>query len=66
VREWQRPKQYRIDNREDGGIRPDANRERENGGDCEAGPLSQRARGVPQVLPEIAEQLAARGSRCDR
>src|SRR5262245_25450163 len=66
MRERQRPKQYRVDNREDGGIRPDADREREDGGDCEAGPLPERARGVPQVLPEIADQSAAGGSRRDR
>jgi hypothetical protein len=56
---------YHVQQREYRGIRPDADREHENGGECEAGPLPERARGVPQVLPEIAEQSAARSSRHD-
>ena len=46
--------------------RPNAKRERQSGSDCEAGSLPQCARGVPQILPEIAEQVAAGRSRCDR
>jgi hypothetical protein len=51
VWEWQRPKQYRINDRENRRIRPDPKRERQNGGDREAGSLPQRAQRVSHVLP---------------
>src|SRR5213079_2843772 len=46
----QRPEQDRVDNREDGGVRPDAEREREHGHGGEAGVLEQLAEGEFQIV----------------
>ena len=50
ILEWQRAQQYRIDDREDRGVRADAQRQ---GQDCytrKAGPLQQHSQSVAHVL----------------
>ena len=55
-------KQRGVDEAEDRGVGADAERERQDGGDGKAWLLSQHARGVAHVLPEIAERGIAGGA----
>ena len=53
----QRAKQQRVDEREDGGVRADADRQDEHDGERKARLLAQRAYGVSQILLHAAEEV---------
>ena len=57
--------QHGVHDREHGVVHADAERERQHGSHGEGGLLAQHARRVAQVLPEIPDERAMRGSRCD-
>ena len=50
----QRVEEDRVDNRENGGVGPDAQRQREHGHEGEAGALLEHAQAAPQVLLEVS------------
>ena len=56
--ERQRLQQHAVDHAEDRGGGADAERQRQDGRGREGGLLPERARGVAQVLPEIAQQVS--------
>ena len=51
----QRPKQYGVDDAEDGGVCADSECQRDNGHGCEAGRLHEHAGGIPHITNEIDE-----------
>ena len=44
----------RVDNREDGGVGPDAERQRQHGHEGKAGALLEHAQAAPQILLEVS------------
>ena len=57
--ERKRAEQQRIDHAEDGAVGADAERERDDGDQREAGILQQRAQAVAQVLPECVHRFTS-------
>ena len=53
----QRPKDNRVDDGEDGGVGADAERDRQDGRDCEATMLHQHACAIRQVASECFEEV---------
>ena len=49
---WQRPKQHRSDDREDGGVGADAERQRQEGGDREGPVLPEEPEREDEILPQ--------------
>ena len=63
MRQVELPKEHRVDQREDGGVRADAERERADDDSGEAGVPAQRAQGVAQVLAELVEDVGSAAHR---
>src|SRR5262249_20893880 len=57
VFDWQGAEQRRIDQAENGGVRADAQRQREHGNQSEAGALPQHSRAVAQGLPKVCDNI---------
>ena len=55
VRKRQRIEEHRLDDAEDGGVRADGEREREDDGERETGSPDQAARGMPEVPAPFVE-----------
>src|SRR5258708_10435968 len=56
---WKGPQHNRIDQAEDGGVRADAERERQHRHREEAGTPAERPRGAAEIFPEVFEPAAA-------
>ena len=65
VRERQRPEQHRVDHGENGSVRTNPQRERQDRGGTKCRLLAQRPRGIADVPPEIREQAACGRPRRD-
>ncbi len=58
-REWQRTKQDAVNDRKDGGVRANPQRERQHGDDRKARRVTQYAESVADVLPESCHEAPA-------
>src|SRR5438874_8921829 len=57
------PKQHPVHHREHGDVRPDAERQRQDDAECEAGALRERAQRVAQVLQQCIDHFTTHPSR---
>src|SRR5205085_1717608 len=59
---WQRSQQHGIDDTEDGGVRADAERNREHGDGSEAGLFGQHSQGKTNILEQRVHLFCAQGN----
>ena len=62
VREWHWAQQYGVDDAEDRGRHPDAERQGEHGGDRKARRATKQTKGVADVLSHVGLDVGATGN----
>ena len=62
ARKRQRTQQHRVDHAEDGGVRADADGDRQDGEQRERRRATERAGGIAQILPQQVDHLVPRGA----